>query len=69
MTLGLALAMPVTGAFFDATGTMVPIWWAFIGVAAVVLAVYLLLLGRQPKLAETWHGPVPPTGAGQGLAQ
>jgi sugar phosphate permease len=69
MTLGLALAMPVTGAFFDATGTMVPIWWAFIGVAAVVLAVYLFILGRQPKLAENWHGPDSPANADQGLAQ
>jgi len=57
MTLGLAFAMPITGAFFDATGTMVPIWYAFIGVAAVVLAVYWVLLARQPQLKEKWHGP------------
>jgi sugar phosphate permease len=55
MTLGLAFAMPVSGAFFDATGTMVPIWYAFMGIAVVVLAIYYIILGRQPQLKETWH--------------
>ncbi len=55
LTLGLAFAMPLTGAFFDKTGTMVPIWYAFIGVAVFVLLLTYYILGRQNRVREQWH--------------
>ena len=55
ITMGLAFAMPVTGAVYDKIGTMVPVWYVFMGVAALVLALFYFILGRQPKLKEEWH--------------
>lgn len=55
ITLGLAFAMPITGAVYDKFGTMVPVWYGFMAVAAVALGLFYFILSRQPKLEEQWH--------------
>jgi MFS family permease len=55
ITLGMAFAMPVTGAVYDSTGSLMPVWWAFVVLGIVILLLFLLILGRQPKLKEQWH--------------
>ncbi|CFX39455.1 Major facilitator superfamily [Syntrophomonas zehnderi OL-4] len=55
ITLGLAFAMPITGAVYDKFGTMVPVWYGFMAVALVALGLFYFILSRQPKLEEQWH--------------
>ncbi len=55
ITLGMAAAMPIAGAVFDMTGSMVPTWYIFMGIAVVILLMFFYLIGRQPKLRELWH--------------
>lgn len=54
-TVGLAVSMPLSGAIFEKTGSLVPAWFTFIGMAVAVLALFLFLLGRQAKVHDTWH--------------
>lgn len=54
-TVGLAVSMPLSGAIFEKTGSLVPAWYTFIGMAIAVLVLFFLLLGRQTKVRETWH--------------
>ena len=53
ITLGMAFAMPVTGAVYDSTGSLMPVWWAFVVLGIVILLLFLLILGRQPKLRNS----------------
>jgi LPXTG-motif cell wall-anchored protein len=55
LTIGMAFAMPISGAIFDKTGSMVPTWYIFMGIAVLILLAFYFLLGRQPKVKETWH--------------
>ncbi|NLV16643.1 MAG: MFS transporter [Syntrophomonadaceae bacterium] len=55
VTLGMAFAMPVTGAVYDSTGSLMPVWYVFMALGVVVLLMFYLVLGRQPKLKEQWH--------------
>lgn len=54
-TVGLAVSMPLSGAIFEKTGSLVPAWYTFIGMAIAVLVLFFVLLGRQAKVRETWH--------------
>ncbi len=55
ITLGMAFAMPLAGAVFDKTGSMVPTWYIFMGIAVLILLAFYFLLARQPKFKELWH--------------
>ncbi|NLB19206.1 MAG: MFS transporter [Syntrophomonadaceae bacterium] len=55
VTLGMAFAMPITGAVYDSAGTLLPVWYAFMVLGVVILLLFYLILGRQPKLKEQWH--------------
>lgn len=54
-TVGLAVSMPLSGAIFERTGSLVPAWYTFIGMAITVLVLFFLILGRQAKVRKTWH--------------
>ena len=55
ITLGMAAAMPIAGVVFDKTGSMVPTWYIFMGIAVLILLAFYYLLARQPKFKELWH--------------
>ena len=54
-TVGTAVAMPLSGAVFEKTGSLIPVWYLFIGVAVLVLILLFIAIGRQAKVRETWH--------------
>lgn len=54
-TIGLAVSMPLSGGIFERTGSLIPAWYLFIGMALVVLILFMYLLGRQAKVRESWH--------------
>lgn len=54
-TVGTAVAMPLTGAVFEKGGSLMPVWYLFIGVAVLVLILLFIAIGRQAKVRETWH--------------
>ena len=54
-TVGTAVAMPLTGAVFENAGSLMPVWYLFIGVAVLVLILLFIAIGRQAKVRETWH--------------
>ncbi len=54
-TIGTALAMPLSGFVFEKTGSLVPVWYLFTGIAIVVLVLLFIAMGRQANIRETWH--------------
>ncbi len=54
-TVGTAVAMPLSGAVFEKAGSLIPVWYLFIGVAVLVLILLFIAIGRQAKVRETWH--------------
>lgn len=55
LNLGMAVAMPLTGAIFDRTGSMVLTWYLFIGLAIILLMLFYFILSKHSSLKERWH--------------
>lgn len=53
-TIGTAVSMPLTGYVFEKTGSFLPVWYLFIGVALVILLLLFTALRNRDSIRETW---------------